>query len=120
MHFFDSSALPPYPEPTLQMVLSCGKWQMKRRPSFRSAFECSPRVKSFRAAEMVERHLTHPGHQPHVEGDVDAVGQLDADLAEREPVGPIRNGTTYIVRPFIEPEEDAAPTRSYASAGAIQ
>jgi hypothetical protein len=46
MHFFDSSALPPYPEPTLQMVLSSGKWLMKRRFSLRSAFECNPRVKS--------------------------------------------------------------------------
>jgi hypothetical protein len=46
MHFFDRRALPPYPEPTLQMVLSCGKWQMNRRPSFRSDFECRPRVKS--------------------------------------------------------------------------
>ena len=46
MHFFDSSALPPYPEPTLQIVLSWGKWQMNRRLMLRSAFECRPRVKS--------------------------------------------------------------------------
>ena len=36
-----------------------------------------------------------------------------------EPTGPITYGTTYIVRPFIEPSK-SAPSFSYASSGAIQ
>ena len=46
MHFLPSSALPPYPDPTDQTVLSCGKWQMKRRSGLRSPSECRQRVKS--------------------------------------------------------------------------
>jgi hypothetical protein len=29
------------------MVLSCGKWQMKRRSGLQSATECRPRLNSF-------------------------------------------------------------------------
>jgi hypothetical protein len=29
-HFLPRSALPPYPDPTDQIALSCGKWQMNR------------------------------------------------------------------------------------------
>src|SRR5436190_411227 len=36
-----------------------------------------------------------------------------------EPAGPMMYGTTYIVRPFIEPSK-SFPSLSYASAGAIQ
>ncbi len=35
--------------------------------------------------------------------DVGRVGELDADVAIGEPSGPIENGTTYIVRPFMQP-----------------
>src|ERR1700733_1516328 len=36
-----------------------------------------------------------------------------------EPTGPITYGTTYIVRPFIEPSK-SLPSLAYASSGAIQ
>ncbi len=45
-HFLPSNALPPYPEPTDQMVLSSGKWQMKRRSGSQSRTACTPRLKS--------------------------------------------------------------------------
>ena len=45
-HFLPRSALPPYPEPTDQMVFSSGKWQMNRRSGLRSPSECRQRVKS--------------------------------------------------------------------------
>ena len=41
-HFFPRRALPPYPEPTLQMSFSSGKWTMKRRSGDRSPSEWSP------------------------------------------------------------------------------
>ena len=42
-------------------------------------------------AEHVERALAHPGHDPHVRGDVGRVGQLHADLGDRRSrAGPSR------------------------------
>ena len=38
---------------------------------------------------------------------------------KRDPAGPITNGTTYIVRPRIEPS-NSLPTLSRASPGSIQ
>ena len=40
-----------------------------------------------RGPELPHRDLPHPGHDPHVERDVDAVGQLDPHLAESRPLG---------------------------------
>ena len=45
-HFLPRSALPPYPEPTLQIVRSAGKWTMKRRSGERSPSEWTPGTKS--------------------------------------------------------------------------
>ena len=45
-HFLPRSALPPYPEPTLQISLSSGKWRISRRSGERSASEWSPATKS--------------------------------------------------------------------------
>jgi hypothetical protein len=39
-------------EPIDQMVLSCGKWQMKRRSGLQSRVECRPRLKSFESPSM--------------------------------------------------------------------
>ena len=70
-------------EPTDQIVLSCGKWQMKRRSGLHSSIECRPRLKSFESPSMSSATLPHARHDPHVEHDVDAVGELDADLRQR-------------------------------------
>ena len=45
--------------------------------------------------------------------------QLDADVAIVEPSGPIENGTTYIVRPCIEPSNSPFSV-SRISAGSRQ
>ena len=39
-------------------------------------------------AEMIESDLAHARHQAHVEHDIDAVRDLDADLAEARTRGP--------------------------------
>ncbi len=36
-------------------------------------------------AELVERGLAHPRHDSHVQHDVEAIGQLDANLRQRRP-----------------------------------
>jgi hypothetical protein len=46
-------------------------------------------VEVVRVAQHVERRAAHAGHDAHVEDDVDAVGELDADLRVGEPTGPI-------------------------------
>ena len=119
-HFLPSSTLPPYPLPTLQIVLSCGKWQMKRR----SGLHVEHRVQA--AVEVVRRRRASaaPARPMRVmmrmlSTTYDAVGQLDADLRVGEPSGPMTYGMTYIVRPFIEPSK-SAPSFLYASSGAIQ
>ena len=53
--------------------------------------------------ERVERRLAHPGHDPHRHGHVRRVGQLHAHVGDRRADRPHREGTTYIVRPRIEP-----------------
>jgi len=45
-HFLPRSALPPYPEPTLQMSFSSGKWRISRRSGERSPSEWTPATKS--------------------------------------------------------------------------
>jgi hypothetical protein len=58
----------------LQIVLSCGKWQIERR--VQALVELAVR------AQHREHRRAHARHDAHVEHDVDAVGELDADLAE--------------------------------------
>ncbi len=45
-HFFPRRAFPPYPEPTLQMRRSSGKWTMNLRSGDRSPTEWSPGTNS--------------------------------------------------------------------------
>ncbi len=55
-------------------------------------------------AEHVERALTHAGHDPHADTATYAESVSCTPMwAMGEPSGPIENGTTYIVRPFIAP-----------------
>ena len=45
-----------------------------------------------RTAQVLEGHLAHAGHDPHIERDIDAVGHLDADLAEARARGSHEKG----------------------------
>jgi hypothetical protein len=58
-----------------------------------------------RLAEHVEHLRAHARHDAHVDDDVRRVGDLDADVAMGEPSGPMLNGTTYIVRPRMQPSK---------------
>jgi hypothetical protein len=66
-------------------------------------------------AEHLERAGAHAGHDPHADGHVGRVGDLDADVAIGEPSGPIENGTTYIVRPRIEPSKSSCSVARISS-----
>ena len=63
--------------------LAPGKCAMNRRSGLRSPSECRPFTKSPLSPSCFERDVAHAGHDPHVRDDVGAVGDLDADLAER-------------------------------------
>ena len=39
-----------------------------------------------RVAEMIERNFAHARHQAHIEHDVNAIGDLNADFAESRPL----------------------------------
>jgi hypothetical protein len=54
-------------------------------------------------AEDREHGLAHAGHDAHVDHDVGAVADLDADLGDRRADRAHREGITYIVRPFMQP-----------------
>ena len=55
-------------------------------------------------AQHVEGGLAHAGHDPHRHRDVRRVGELARRCRQiGEPSGPIEKGTTYIVRPFMQP-----------------
>jgi hypothetical protein len=55
----------------------------------------------------VEHRLAHAGHDAHVGDDIGRVGDLDADVGDGLPSGPMLNGITYIVRPRMQPLEQA-------------
>ena len=74
----------------------------------RSALPCRHLVNSPPAAELLEHGRADVGHDPHVQHDVDAVGQLDADLAEGRADRPHREGDDVHRPPLIEPCEDLA------------
>ena len=80
-----------------------------------------PGTKSSRAAELVEGGLAHARHDAHVGDDVGAVGDLDADLAERraERAHDVRHD---VHRPALHrARRRAGPTLARAPpAGAIQ
>ena len=71
-------------------------------------------------AQHLERLGAHPGHDPHRDRHVGAsrsAARRCARSASR--CGPIEKGTTYIVRPFIEPL-NRPPSSSRISAGSRQ
>jgi len=71
------------------------------------------------ALDAGERLCPHPRHDAHVQHDVRAVGDLDAAARVRRGQGPMQYGITYIVRPFMQPANNASTLRC-ASAGSIQ
>ena len=114
-HFLPSSALPPYPEPYDQITLVSGKWTMYlvsgsqgQEQSWSPGASGAPmvwiagtnwpvRTISSRAAEpirvMIPMFTT-------------TYGESVISMPRRpigEPIGPMENGITYIVRPRIEP-----------------
>jgi hypothetical protein len=71
-------------------------------------------------AHQVQRAFAHAGHDAHRDGDIAAVGDLDAEGAEIfEPSGPMQNGTTYIVRPRMQPSNRPF-SRARISTGSAQ
>ncbi len=78
---------------------------MKRRSGLQSSVECRPRLKSFESPSMSSAGLPHARHDAHVEDDVELSVSSMPTFDIGEPSGPITYGTTYIVRPFIEPSK---------------
>ena len=60
------------------------------------------------AAELLQDGRADVGHDPHVQDDVDAVGQLDADLAEGRADGPHGEGDDVHLPPPHRALEDLA------------
>ena len=97
--------MPPYPEPTLQIVLSCGKWQMKRRSGFTSSVQWRPRLKSFESPSMVSACVPMRVMMRMLSATYTLSVSSMPTLLMGEPIGPMTYGITYIVRPFIEPSK---------------
>jgi len=102
-HFLPRSALPPYPEPTDHTVFASGKWQMNRRSGLRSPSEWRQRVKSSESprcsrATCPMRVMIRMFRTTYLLSVIST-----PTLEKREAGGPIRKGTTYMVRPFIAP-----------------
>ena len=70
-------------------------------------------------ADHVVHGATHAGHQLHVDGHIGAVGQLDTHMGDGRAQGPMEKGTTYMVRPVIQPSNRGCKVERI-SAGAIQ
>jgi hypothetical protein len=62
-------------------------WEMTNEPALGIHVEraMNSAIEIIRCAELRERGGTHPRHDSHVQRNVDAIGQLDADLRERRP-----------------------------------
>src|SRR3954451_15248095 len=114
-HFFPSRALPPYPEPNDQISRLSGKWTMyllsalhgheeSSSPGSSGApTECrqgtnSPSWPSTSRAPLPMRVMIRMFTTTYGESVSCTPMWLLSD-----PSGPIENGTTYIVLPFIEP-----------------
>jgi len=92
---------------------------MKRRSGLRSPSECRHRVKSSEAPRCASagcptRVMIRMLSTTYLLSVIST-----PTLEKRDPGGPIRNGTTYIVRPFMDPVKSGV-SRIVASAGAIQ
>ena len=65
------------------MVLSCGKWAMKRRAGLHVEHAVQALGETAVGAELVPRDLPMRVMMPHAEHDVDRIGQLHAHLGQR-------------------------------------
>ena len=74
----------------------------------RSALLCRQRGELAAGAELLEHRRADVGHDPHVQHDVDAVGQFDADLAEGRADRPHREGDDVHRPPVHRAREDLA------------
>ena len=93
---------------------------MKRRVGSRSPIECRPRTNVPFRRDALERGAAHARHDRHVEHDVGAVGDLDAAArVGRVDAAPCSTGTTYSVRPRMQPR-NSSRILACASRGSIQ
>lgn len=128
--------MPPYPEPYDQISRVSGKWEMYfvelhgHGTSASPASSGAPSVCTARTKKPSEPSSSSTGRPIRVMVRMDtatyAESVISTPIAERsEPSGPMQNGTTYIVRPFIEPRKmppsPCSPLKiSRISAGAFQ
>src|SRR4051812_13452527 len=129
-HFLPSRALPPYPEPYDQISRVSGKWTMYLlSESHGHGTSCWP------ASSGAPTECRHGTNSPSPSVSRTAwpmrvmIRMLTATYGESVssipmwamglPSGPIENGTTYIVRPRIEPSKSLRSV-SFISAGAFQ
>ena len=114
-----SNALPPYPEPTLQISFSSGKWRISRRSGEKSPTECRPAMKS--SSRRMCWIATGPTRV--IRCMLATTYSLSVTMTPTrliaEPAGPIRYGMTYIVRERMAPRNHGAAF-ALASAGDIQ
>ena len=92
---------------------------MKRRSGLRSPSECRHFVKSFdpsrwSSAAWPTRVMTRMLRTTYLLSVIST-----PTFENRDPGGPIRKGTTYIVRPFMTPSKSGV-SLAIASAGGIQ
>src|SRR4051794_38992964 len=116
-HFFPSSALPPYPDPNDQISRVSGKWTMYLLSALHGHG-----TSSWPSASGAPTECTQGTNSPSSPSTSSAAWPMrvmirieTATYAESvswtpiwdlsEPTGPIENGTTYIVRPRIDPSK---------------
>ena len=118
-HFLPSRALPPYPDPTLQINFSCGKCRMYRRIGSRSPRECSPATKSAEAPNLSWATFPMRDMMRMFATTYGLSVTSTPILLSGESTGPRMYGMTYMVRPRIA-LLSSAPTLCLAPSGSIQ
>ena len=90
------------------MVLSSGKVEDQAALDVQVGLAVQAPGELAAAAELLQDGRADVGHDPHVQDDVDAVGQLHADLAEGRADGPHRKGDHVHLPPPHRTLEDLA------------
>jgi hypothetical protein len=130
-HFLPSSALPPYPEPYDQISRVSGKWTMYLL-SASQGHGASSWPSSSGAPTECRQGTNSPSAPSTSRAPVPILVMIRIDTATYaesvswtptcaigDPSGPIENGTTYIVRPRIDPRNSPVSV-SRISAGSRQ
>ncbi len=107
-HFLPRSALPPYPEPTLQMSRSSGKCSDEAAVGREVAERVHAGDEVLGVAHVLERDLSDPRHHVHAGDDVGAVGDHHADAAHRRAGRPHQVGDHVHRAPAHRAAEEAA------------